>query len=106
MPHLDMFSSRDLEDLCRETSTKLKIVPVVVEKDYWTCWVLDRLFSDPLVSGQIMFKGGTTILCEWLFLQKDRTIWKDSTCWKKWFPSKRNTIPVGGLRTIQQNPVR
>ena len=61
MPHLDMFSARDLEDLCRETSTKMKVAPIVVEKDYWTCWVLDRLFSDPLVSEQIMFKGGTTL---------------------------------------------
>ena len=61
MPHLDMFSARDLEDLCLETSSRLKITPVVVEKDYWTCWVLDRLFSDPFVSEQIMFKGGTTL---------------------------------------------
>jgi len=61
MSHLDMFSARDLEDLCQETSSKLKITPVVVEKDYWTCWVLDRLFSDSLIRGQIMFKGGTTL---------------------------------------------
>lgn len=61
MPHLDMFSARDLEDLCLETSSRLKITPVVVEKDYWTCWVLDRLFSDPFVSEQIMFKGGTSL---------------------------------------------
>lgn len=56
-----MFSARDLEDLCLETSSRLKITPVVVEKDYWTCWVLDRLFSDPFVSEQIMFKGGTSL---------------------------------------------
>ena len=61
MPDLDMFSSRELEDLFRETASRLQITPVVVEKDYWTCWVLDRLFSDHFVSEQIMFKGGTTL---------------------------------------------
>ena len=63
MPTLDMFDSRDLEELCREAAARRKITPVVVEKDYWTCWVLDRLFSDPFVGGQIIFKGGTTISC-------------------------------------------
>lgn len=61
MPNLDMFAARDLEELCREAAARLKITPVVIEKDYWTCWVLDRLFSDPFVRDQIMFKGGTTL---------------------------------------------
>jgi hypothetical protein len=61
MPYLDMFSARSLEDLCRETASRLQITPVVVEKDYWTCWVLDRLFLDHFVNEQIMFKGGTTL---------------------------------------------
>jgi len=61
MSYLDMSSVPDLEDLCQETSSRLKVTPVVVEKDYWPCWVLNRLFSDSLVRGQIMFKGGTTL---------------------------------------------
>lgn len=61
MSYLDTSSVPDLQDLCQETSSRLKVNPVVAEKDYWPCWVLDRLFSDPPVRGQIMFKDGTTL---------------------------------------------
>jgi hypothetical protein len=35
--------------------------PVIVEKDFWVCWILKRLFADPRLKDQIIFKGGTTL---------------------------------------------
>lgn len=32
----------------------------IIEKDFWVCWVLKRLFDPPLVAGMV-FKGGTSL---------------------------------------------
>lgn len=33
----------------------------VVEKDFWVCWTLKRLFEHPKLSKQLIFKGGTSL---------------------------------------------
>ena len=33
----------------------------VVEKDFWVCWTLKRLFEHPELSKQFIFKGGTSL---------------------------------------------
>lgn len=33
----------------------------VVEKDFWVCWTLKRLFEHPVLSKQLIFKGGTSL---------------------------------------------
>lgn len=33
----------------------------VVEKDFWVCWTLKRLFEHPALSEQLIFKGGTSL---------------------------------------------
>lgn len=33
----------------------------VVEKDFWVCWTLKRLFADPVLSQLFIFKGGTSL---------------------------------------------
>ncbi len=33
----------------------------VVEKDFWVCWTLKRLFEDPTLSKLLIFKGGTSL---------------------------------------------
>ncbi|MFC1467409.1 nucleotidyl transferase AbiEii/AbiGii toxin family protein [Verrucomicrobiota bacterium] len=33
----------------------------VVEKDFWVCWTLKRLFEDPELSKLLIFKGGTSL---------------------------------------------
>lgn len=37
------------------------MTPAVVEKDFWVCWVLNRLFRAPETSRKILFKGGTSL---------------------------------------------
>ncbi len=33
----------------------------LVEKDFWVCWTLKRLFEDPELSKRFIFKGGTSL---------------------------------------------
>ncbi len=35
--------------------------PAVVEKDFWVCFVLAKLFSDAYLKDRIVFKGGTSL---------------------------------------------
>lgn len=34
--------------------------PIIIEKDFWVCWALDRLFSSSLAP-HVIFKGGTSL---------------------------------------------
>lgn len=33
----------------------------IVEKDFWVCWLLGRIFSTPSLGGNCVFKGGTSL---------------------------------------------
>lgn len=35
--------------------------PIIIEKDFWVCWTLDRIFSNSILSPHIIFKGGTSL---------------------------------------------
>ena len=39
----------------------LRLTQVIVEKDFWVSWLLSLLFSQPEWSGQLVFKGGTSL---------------------------------------------
>jgi len=34
---------------------------IIVEKDFWVCWTLDQIFSNPTLSPHVTFKGGTSL---------------------------------------------
>ncbi len=42
-------------------AAKLKIPAEMIEKDFWVCRILDKLFSDPQLSSCLRFKGGTSL---------------------------------------------
>lgn len=44
-----------------QAAAGLNLPAVAVEKDFWVCWVLGKLFSDPEISPMILFKGGTSL---------------------------------------------
>ncbi len=44
-----------------ETSERLNLPPVLVEKDFWVCWTLARIFELPGIGEHIVFKGGTSL---------------------------------------------
>ena len=61
MDHIAVWSTKDRADLVREAATIKKLAPEVVEKDFWVCWTLDRLFGSPAIASKILFKGGTSL---------------------------------------------
>ncbi len=38
-----------------------KLSPIIIEKDFWVCWTLERLFALPEVGENLLFKGGTSL---------------------------------------------
>lgn len=38
---------------------------VILEKDFWVCWTLRRLFALPGIGGHLIFKGGTSLSKVW-----------------------------------------
>ena len=44
-----------------EVAARLGVVPVIVEKDFWVCWALGRIFATPQVAPHVVFKGGTSL---------------------------------------------
>ena len=49
------------EELFREVAAQMAVNPVIVEKDFWVCWVLEKLFSDDELKDHLVFKGGTSL---------------------------------------------
>jgi hypothetical protein len=45
----------------QEAAARLGILPVIVEKDYWVCWLLGKIFADPRWEPHLVFKGGTSL---------------------------------------------
>ena len=38
-----------------------KLAPVIIEKDFWVCWTLERLFALPEIGPNLLFKSGTSL---------------------------------------------
>ncbi len=44
-----------------EAASRLGTLPFIVEKDYWVCWLLGKIFADPRWAPHLVFKGGTSL---------------------------------------------
>jgi hypothetical protein len=44
-----------------EAAARLSVPPVIVEKDFWVCWLLGRMFSIASLGPHLTFKGGTSL---------------------------------------------
>ena len=45
----------------QQAAAEMGISAQIVEKDFWVCWSLKRLFSLDEFRGHLTFKGGTTL---------------------------------------------
>jgi len=61
MDRVAQWPDRDRSELFRETAARKGMVPAIIEKDFWVCWILGRLFADEFFREKIMFKGGTSL---------------------------------------------
>lgn len=52
--------ARERLELISQTAAKLDMAPAAIEKDFWVCWMLQRLFESSL-RDSIIFKGGTSL---------------------------------------------
>ena len=48
-------------DIIRETADRMDLAPAIVEKDFWVCWTLKKLFAHDALGNELIFKGGTTL---------------------------------------------
>jgi len=61
---MDKFVSLDAKDkraYFEVSAANLNIMPQLVEKDFWVCWILKVLFSLPEIGTHLTFKGGTSL---------------------------------------------
>lgn len=61
MESVARLSSAERRELFAETAARKGMTPAIVEKDFWVCWTLGRLFAHPELSRLLMFKGGTSL---------------------------------------------
>lgn len=50
----------DLRDAFTIVADKKSVLPLIIEKDFWLCWCLKKLFSLKLPVDMV-FKGGTSL---------------------------------------------
>ncbi len=61
---MDKIASQSQEErnaLFGESATSRGVLSQIIEKDFWVCWTLDKLFSLPEISPHLIFKGGTSL---------------------------------------------
>lgn len=61
MNRICILSSEERSELFNSTALRKGMPGAAVEKDFWVCWVLGRLFEHPELSKIILFKGGTSL---------------------------------------------
>lgn len=53
--------SADRQAYFGEAAARMGLPPHVIEKDFWVCWTLKRLFSLECLKENLLFKGGTSL---------------------------------------------
>ena len=61
MNRFALMSAVDRRVVLAEAAERLQIQPVVLEKDFWVCWMLGLLFRRPKWGDALVFKGGTAL---------------------------------------------
>jgi hypothetical protein len=61
MESVARLSSAERRELFAETAARKAMTPAIVEKDFWVCWALGRLFAHADLSRLLRFKGGTSL---------------------------------------------
>ena len=54
-------SSTDRTAAFGQAATSKAVSSVMIEKDFWVCWLLGVVFADPELAPHIVFKGGTSL---------------------------------------------
>jgi len=73
----------DKKEAFEETGIKQAIPSAIVEKDFWVCWTLKRIFENSQLAPYITFKGGTSLSKAYRLIERfsedvDLTISRDA----------------------------
>jgi len=61
---MDKFANRpetERREILQEAATRRGVSTSIMEKDFWVCWTLKRLFEDAELAPHLIFKGGTSL---------------------------------------------
>jgi hypothetical protein len=61
MDRIALLNKNERENIFVDTSSRMNILNTIVEKDFWVCWVLGRIFADKELQKILCFKGGTSL---------------------------------------------
>jgi len=64
------FSEDRRRTLCEQAQDKIGLPPETIEKDFWVCWTLKKLFNLPKWGSQLTFKGGTSLSKGWALIER------------------------------------
>ncbi|MCF7907475.1 MAG: nucleotidyl transferase AbiEii/AbiGii toxin family protein [Candidatus Omnitrophica bacterium] len=56
-----LLSDKDKRAYFEVAAADLNVMPQLIEKDFWVCWILRTLFSLPSSGSHLTFKGGTSL---------------------------------------------
>ncbi len=61
MDNIARLPPADRTDLFAEVARNRGLTPAIIEKDFWVCWTLKRLFTLSAPPAGLLFKGGTSL---------------------------------------------
>jgi len=64
------FSEDRKRMVCEQAQDKLGLPPATIEKDFWVCWTLKKLFDLPEWGEHLTFKGGTSLSKGWGLIER------------------------------------
>ena len=56
--------------VCTQAGAQLNLFDVAVEKDFWVCWSLQKLYALPEWGEYLTFKGGTSLSKGWKLIER------------------------------------
>lgn len=56
--------------VCEQAQDQLGLPPAAIEKDFWVCWTLEKLFNLPEWGAHLIFKGGTSLSKGWALIDR------------------------------------
>jgi hypothetical protein len=57
MDDVARMAATDRADLFTTAASRRRLTPEIIEKDFWVCWTLRRLFTMPNLPAGLLFKG-------------------------------------------------
>ena len=64
------FSEDKRRTVCEQAQDTLGLPPATIEKDFWVCWTLKKLFDLPKWGSHLTFKGGTSLSKGWALIER------------------------------------